>query len=74
MLDAGKLSYSEGSDGDDVKRRSRRSGISEEALRRRCVSKERGSLYDPVYGICCHFCRCSLCPNLFMLYCFQFLV
>ncbi|XP_042003275.1 cell division cycle-associated protein 7-like [Salvia splendens] len=58
---SGKLSYSEGSDGDetgdDVKRRSRRSGISEEALRRRCMSKERGSLYDPVYGICCHFCR-----------------
>ena len=29
---------------------------------RRCDSKGRGSLYDPVYGICCHFCRFSLCP------------
>ncbi|ONK65317.1 uncharacterized protein A4U43_C07F35880 [Asparagus officinalis] len=23
----------------------------------RCRSKERGSIYDPVLGICCHFCR-----------------
>ncbi|CAA0811266.1 Unknown protein [Striga hermonthica] len=31
--------------------------ISLEALARRCESKSRGSLYHPVYGICCHFCR-----------------
>ncbi|KAK6127845.1 hypothetical protein DH2020_013517 [Rehmannia glutinosa] len=31
--------------------------ISKEALARRCESKGRGSLYDPVYGICCHYCR-----------------
>ncbi|CAI9282131.1 unnamed protein product [Lactuca saligna] len=24
---------------------------------RRCMSKGRGSVYDPVFGICCHFCR-----------------
>ncbi|KAM7278974.1 hypothetical protein ACFE04_006108 [Oxalis oulophora] len=24
---------------------------------RRCHSKGRGSVYNPVYGICCHFCR-----------------
>ncbi|KAL6552373.1 hypothetical protein OROHE_007737 [Orobanche hederae] len=30
--------------------------ISLEALARRCESKGRGSLYDPVYGLCCHFC------------------
>uniref|UniRef100_A0A453H7E6 Zinc-finger domain-containing protein n=1 Tax=Aegilops tauschii subsp. strangulata TaxID=200361 RepID=A0A453H7E6_AEGTS len=23
----------------------------------RCDSKARGSVYDPVLGICCHFCR-----------------
>ncbi|KAI3463548.1 hypothetical protein Pfo_020211 [Paulownia fortunei] len=34
-----------------------RSQISLEALARRCDSKGRGSWYDPVYGICCHFCR-----------------
>lgn len=28
-----------------------------EALARRCTSKDRGSIYDPVLGICCHFCR-----------------
>ncbi|XP_020102806.1 cell division cycle-associated protein 7-like isoform X3 [Ananas comosus] len=26
-------------------------------LSRRCDSKGRGSVYDPVLGICCHFCR-----------------
>ncbi|GAA0145471.1 hypothetical protein LIER_05654 [Lithospermum erythrorhizon] len=31
--------------------------FSPEALSRRCTSKGRGSLYDPTYGICCHFCR-----------------
>ncbi|KAJ1691962.1 hypothetical protein LUZ63_016117 [Rhynchospora breviuscula] len=24
---------------------------------RRCDSKGRGSIYDPILGICCHFCR-----------------
>lgn len=62
---AGKLSYFEGSDGGENGgarmglRRSSRSEVSEEALRRRCESKGRGSLYDPIYGICCHFCRFS---------------
>ena len=23
----------------------------------RCDSKGRGAVYDPVLGICCHFCR-----------------
>ncbi|KAL6545626.1 hypothetical protein OROGR_009500 [Orobanche gracilis] len=49
--------------------------ISLEALARRCESKGRGSLYDPVYGLCCHFCRqkklcgeedCKRCGNLDM--------
>ncbi|XP_027125780.1 cell division cycle-associated protein 7-like isoform X2 [Coffea eugenioides] len=31
--------------------------LSPDALARRCSSKGRGSLYDPTYGICCHFCR-----------------
>ncbi|KAM3246311.1 hypothetical protein P3S67_032015 [Capsicum chacoense] len=31
--------------------------LSPEALARRCNSKERGSIYDPILGICCHFCR-----------------
>ncbi|KAJ3674860.1 hypothetical protein LUZ60_005476 [Juncus effusus] len=26
-------------------------------LSRRCDSKGRGSIYDPILGICCHFCR-----------------
>lgn len=35
---------------------------SPDALSRRCSSKARGSVYDPVYGICCHFCRfCAKC-------------
>nr|XP_043618288.1 cell division cycle-associated 7-like protein [Erigeron canadensis] len=32
----------------------RSAGVSSE---RRCMSKGRGSIYDPVFGICCHFCR-----------------
>ncbi|PIN08552.1 hypothetical protein CDL12_18870 [Handroanthus impetiginosus] len=65
------LGYLEGSDSSDhgekkgstnghlvrAKRGVRWHKISEEALARRCESKGRGSLYDPVYGICCHFCR-----------------
>ncbi|XP_059644952.1 uncharacterized protein LOC132286606 [Cornus florida] len=40
---------------------------------KRCASKGRGSVYDPVFGICCHFCRqkklcgeedCKRCSNL----------
>jgi hypothetical protein len=38
--------------------------LSEEISARRCDSKGRGSIYNPVLGICCHFCRsifsCSL--------------
>ncbi|XP_012075846.1 uncharacterized protein LOC105637061 isoform X1 [Jatropha curcas] len=47
--------------------------LSPEASARRCNSKGRGSIYDPVFGICCHFCRqkklcgeedCKRCGNL----------
>ncbi|KAJ8646772.1 hypothetical protein MRB53_008520 [Persea americana] len=31
--------------------------LSPYALARRCNSRSRGSVYDPVLGICCHFCR-----------------
>lgn len=31
--------------------------LSPEALARRCNSKDRGTIYDPILGICCHFCR-----------------
>ncbi|KAG9444456.1 hypothetical protein H6P81_015796 [Aristolochia fimbriata] len=31
--------------------------LSSAVLARRCHSKERGSVYDVVLGICCHFCR-----------------
>lgn len=31
--------------------------LSPYALARRCDSRSRGSVYDPVLGICCHFCR-----------------
>ncbi|XP_077234522.1 uncharacterized protein LOC143876714 [Tasmannia lanceolata] len=31
--------------------------LSPDVLSRRCDSKSRGSVYDPVLGICCHFCR-----------------
>ncbi|XP_015581102.1 cell division cycle-associated 7-like protein [Ricinus communis] len=31
--------------------------LSPEASARRCDTKGRGSIYDPVLGICCHFCR-----------------
>jgi cell division cycle-associated protein 7 len=26
-------------------------------IARRCDCKGRGSIYDPILGICCHFCR-----------------
>ncbi|XP_031403445.1 cell division cycle-associated 7-like protein [Punica granatum] len=47
--------------------------LSPEASARRCNSKGRGSVYDPIFGICCHFCRqktlcseedCKRCGNL----------
>ncbi|XP_010270715.1 PREDICTED: cell division cycle-associated 7-like protein isoform X2 [Nelumbo nucifera] len=47
--------------------------LSPDVLARRCDSKTRGSIYDPVIGICCHFCRqkklcgeedCKRCGNL----------
>ncbi|KAK4410714.1 hypothetical protein Sango_0144400 [Sesamum angolense] len=85
----GELAYFEDSDGSEngkkrgsgnghlvrAQRDSRRRHISPEALARRCQSKGRGSLYDPLYGICCHFCRqkklcgeedCKRCGNLEM--------
>ncbi|XP_031492074.1 uncharacterized protein LOC116258807 [Nymphaea colorata] len=31
--------------------------LPDHVLARRCNSKERGSIYDPILGICCHFCR-----------------
>lgn len=31
--------------------------LSAETSARRCDSKGRGSIYNPVLGICCHFCR-----------------
>ncbi|KAL2344140.1 hypothetical protein Fmac_005425 [Flemingia macrophylla] len=46
--------------------------ISAETSARRCHSKGRGSVYNPVLGICCHFCRqkklcgeqdCKRCGN-----------
>nr|POE91059.1 hypothetical protein CFP56_46356 [Quercus suber] len=49
--------------------------LSPEYSAQRCNSKGRGSLYDPVYGICCHFCRqkklcgeedCKRCSDLDM--------
>ncbi|KAL8474446.1 hypothetical protein ACS0TY_031059 [Phlomoides rotata] len=56
----GKLSYLEDADIRHIlkgKRGLRGREISEEALSRRCESKGRGSVYDPVFGISCHFCR-----------------
>ncbi|KAJ0456155.1 putative Zinc-finger domain of monoamine-oxidase A repressor R1, Spt6 acidic [Helianthus annuus] len=51
---------------------------------RRCRSKGRGGVYDPVFGICCHFCRfisiLSFCFDLiwgflyfccFLLFCYE---
>ncbi|XP_054794293.1 uncharacterized protein LOC129299840 [Prosopis cineraria] len=34
--------------------------LSAESSAVRCNSKGRGSVYNPVFGICCHFCRCFL--------------
>lgn len=37
--------------------------ISAACSARRCDSKGRGSVYNPVLGICCHFCRSLFfCP------------
>ncbi|KAI5568727.1 hypothetical protein POPTR_012G044400v4 [Populus trichocarpa] len=47
--------------------------LSPEASARRCSSKGRGTIYNSVFGICCHFCRqktlcseedCKRCSNL----------
>ena len=43
--------------------------LSLEASAVRCNSKGRGSVYNPVFGICCHFCRCSLTFITFMSKC-----
>lgn len=40
--------------------------ISPETSARRCNSKGRGSVYNPILGICCHFCRFH-CLSLFLL-------
>ncbi|XP_024018359.1 cell division cycle-associated 7-like protein [Morus notabilis] len=49
--------------------------LSPEALTLRCSSRGRGGVYDPLFGICCHFCRqkklcgeedCKRCSNLDM--------
>lgn len=40
-----------------VKIHGREHQLSPEASARRCHGKGRGSVYDPVFGICCHFCR-----------------
>ncbi|CAL0323926.1 unnamed protein product [Lupinus luteus] len=46
--------------------------ITPEGSARRCNSKGRGSVYNPIFGICCHFCRqkklcgeedCKRCGN-----------
>ncbi|KAM3268826.1 hypothetical protein P3S67_030790 [Capsicum chacoense] len=69
MLLLGKLGlFDEGDDEDDIKKRPANAPhlrvkyglvmhLSLEALARRCNSKERGTIYDPILGICCHFCR-----------------
>ncbi|KAL2462822.1 Zinc-finger domain of monoamine-oxidase A repressor R1 [Forsythia ovata] len=82
----GKSPSSKGCDSEDDKKRPAnapllsikrglRAKLSPDALARRCTSKGRGSLYDPIYGICCHFCRqkklcgeedCKRCGNLDM--------
>ncbi|KAF3636013.1 cell division cycle-associated protein 7-like [Capsicum chacoense] len=60
--------FDEGDDEDDIKKRPANAPhlrvkyglvmhLSPEALARRCNSKERGTIYDPILGICCHFCR-----------------
>ncbi|KAK4362070.1 hypothetical protein RND71_017311 [Anisodus tanguticus] len=58
----------EGDDEDDIEKRPANAPrlrvkdglmlhLSQDALARRCISKERGTIYDPILGICCHFCR-----------------
>jgi len=36
--------------------------LSPEASARRCSSKGRGTIYNSVFGICCHFCRYKIHP------------
>lgn len=69
MLLLGKLGlFDEGDDEDDIEKRPANAPLlrvkygsmlrlTPEALARRCTSKDRGTLYDPYLGICCHFCR-----------------
>ncbi|XP_076945635.1 uncharacterized protein LOC143616791 [Bidens hawaiensis] len=55
----------DGKDGEEKERRPanapyvdvRRCHSPDVSSERRCMSKGRGSIYDPVFGICCHFCR-----------------
>lgn len=60
--------FEEGDDEDDIEKRPANAPLlrvkdglmphlSPEALARRCNSKDRGTIYDPILGICCHFCR-----------------
>ncbi|XP_049367479.1 uncharacterized protein LOC125832381 [Solanum verrucosum] len=60
--------FDEGDDEDDIEKRPANAPLlrvkygsmlrlTPEALARRCTSKDRGTLYDPYLGICCHFCR-----------------
>lgn len=40
--------------------------LSPEDSARRCKSNGRGNVYNPVFGICCHYCRfCLKCLFLF---------
>nr|XP_034908429.1 uncharacterized protein LOC118044295 isoform X3 [Populus alba] len=38
--------------------------LSPEASARRCSSKGRGTIYNSVFGICCHFCRSAIVERL----------
>lgn len=69
VLLIGKLGlFEEGDDEDDIEMRPANAPLlrvkdglilhlTPEALARRCASKDRGTIYDPFLGICCHFCR-----------------
>lgn len=37
--------------------------LSPDIMIQRCNSKNRGSVYSPVFGICCHFCRFCYTSN-----------
>lgn len=66
------ISDGDGED-DDYESGSARNKLLPEDSARRCSSKARGTVYNSVYGICCHFCRqktlcveedCKRCGNL----------